>query len=371
MLQRNLQQRVLRSGYLADNEKYYRLWNLVLITPVLIVSLPVFLLLYLVLLFIQGFPVFYKGVRLGKNKKQFIIYKFRSLKVNAELRLKDHVLPTRSGLETPLGKFLRESRLDELPQFFNILRGDMNFIGPRPVRMEIAKLAGSAIKDYDIRFSVKPGLVGYTQLFTTHRTPKKIRAKFNSYFCRRRAIFWKEPFILAVTVGGMLRKMCFFVRIRLLSLIKSGRLMTRRMEVRLRLGKAEVTLKRDFDQVASNALPNKGTTVTATRDGNVTKSCFFLDINDEAFSFLSPAPVYGEKNMFLLELKTSCPKKLIKARCFGKVVERDISISASRFRSTKNKDCISKHLFLVYYTPVTDLDYYKIDKYFLNNSILR
>jgi lipopolysaccharide/colanic/teichoic acid biosynthesis glycosyltransferase len=130
-----------------------------------------------------GKPIFYKGDRLGKDKKIFSIYKFRTLPDNAQ---KDvigaELLSDKHNLTTPFTEFLRDTRLDELPQLWNVIKGDMSFIGPRPERPEIYDKLCKEIPNYDKRFLVKPGLLGYSQLFTPHGTPKKLRTLVdNSY----------------------------------------------------------------------------------------------------------------------------------------------------------------------------------------------
>jgi lipopolysaccharide/colanic/teichoic acid biosynthesis glycosyltransferase len=339
------------SGYRVTHPFIYRMWNLILLIPIFIAAFPVIFLLYVLLFFTQGTPVFYRGVRLGKDMKPFYMYKFRTLVLGAEVYTQNQVLPAQSGLETRLGKFLRESRLDELPQLFNILKGEMNFIGPRPVRPEIAREGGGTIKNYNIRFSVKPGLVGYTQLFMTHRTPKKIRARFNSYFCRRKVIFWKEPGILLMTVTGMMRKMGGFIKARLLDSRKIG----------------DRALLTYHEPQKPLSLPNRKMMLVSVTDHHPIFTCLLLDIDHETFSFFSAAPISKEENMFLLQRNLSSSQRRINACCFGRVVRKNIKTEGSGDGETETE---SQHFYMVYYTPASEFDFYKIDKYFLNNSIL-
>lgn len=352
-------------GYLVANERFYRLWNLFLLAVIGVLALPVMGILYILLRFTQRSPIFYKGIRLGRDKKPFMIYKFRTLALDAEMRTQNCVLPPRSGLETRLGKFLRDSRLDELPQLFNILRGDMNFFGPRPVRHEIARQAQRTIVHYNRRFSVKPGLVGYAQVFMTHRTPKVIRARFNSYFCRRKALFWKEPIILALTVWGMARKGFKFIKIRIIERLKAKMIHTQRQEPRFSFDDVKLDWFVDHDTMRVTRLEY----VRSTEQGT---HCLMMNINDEAFAFLSPVSLDNDEGTFLLQrcIKRS-RNKLIKAMCRVDLVPRDIRSIGSKIDVIKrNGGAKFKHMYLAYYKPVRDFDAYIIDKYFLGNSIL-
>ena len=100
------------------------------------------------------------------------------------MRSSGSVLPADSGIETPLGAFLRETRLDELPQLVNVVLGHMNICGPRPVRPEMAAIQRTRIAGYDLRFRVRPGLIGHTQAYMHHGTSKALRARYNNILCR-------------------------------------------------------------------------------------------------------------------------------------------------------------------------------------------
>lgn len=119
----------------------------------LVLISPVYLLIYFLIYFIDGRPIFYNSLRLGYMGKVFKLYKFRTMSennLNENLRI------------TKLGRFLRRSSLDELPQLFNIIKGDMVFVGPRPLPKNI--LYGSKLRRFaKKRSSVKPGLTGLSQ----------------------------------------------------------------------------------------------------------------------------------------------------------------------------------------------------------------
>lgn len=339
-------------GYRVTNEPLYRLWNLTLLAVIGSAALPVMGAIYVILRLTQRSPIFYKGIRLGRNRKPFIIYKFRTLATCAERRTQACVLPPQSGLETRVGKFLRVSRLDELPQLFNVLRGDMNFFGPRPVRRVIARQAQRTIAIYDRRFSVKPGLVGYAQLFMTHRTPKALRARLNAHFCRRKACFWKEPLIMTLTVWGMTRKGVEMI-------LKQSHRRFKAVVRRHRDASAPYA-HADLDRIVSNlAMRKTSLEYVCTEKGHI--NCVMLSINHEAFAFLAPVPLGTGDGMFLLQRDIKrAGKKMITAKCKVDLVLLDTSIMEPRF----------SYRYSAYYEPLKDFDAYVIDKFFLKNSLL-
>lgn len=339
-------------GYRVTNEPLYRLWNLALLAVIGSAAVPVMGAIYIMLRLTQRSPIFYKGIRLGRDRKPFIIYKYRTLASCAERRTQTCVLPPQSGLETRIGKFLRDSRLDELPQLFNVLRGDMNFFGPRPVRRVIARQARRTIACYDRRFSVKPGLVGYAQLFMTHRTPKAIRARLNAYFCKRKACFWKEPFIMALTVWGMVRK-----GVEIISKQSYRRIQA---VVRRHRDSSAAFAHVDLDRIVNNlAMRKTSLEYVCTEKGHV--NCIMLSINHEAFALLAPVPLGAGNGTFLLQRDIKrTRKKMITAKCKGDLVRIDKSVMEPRF----------SYMYSAYYEPLNDFDAYVIDKFFLGNSIL-
>jgi len=108
-------------------------------------------------------PVFFKQERLGINQKPFHLIKFRTMIHNAEEKTGPIRAKYNDSRVTRIGKFFRKTRLDEIPQFINILKGDMSFIGPRPIRKYFSDKYSKEIGYYPLRFSVKPGLTGWAQ----------------------------------------------------------------------------------------------------------------------------------------------------------------------------------------------------------------
>jgi len=140
----------------------------------LLLTIPVFLVLFFCYRFGDNKgPMFFKQKRIGKNGKEFYIYKFRSMVMDAEEKLKgnqvlyakyiqnDYKLePSEDPRITKLGAFIRKTSLDELPQFYNVLKGNMSLVGPRPVVEEELREYKNRVEEF---LSVKPGITGYWQ----------------------------------------------------------------------------------------------------------------------------------------------------------------------------------------------------------------
>ncbi len=115
-------------------------------------------------------PAFYKQVRLTKNGEKFEILKFRSMCVNAESDGVARLAGEKDSRITPIGKIIRACRIDELPQLFNILKGDMSIVGPRPERPEIAAQYEEELPDFKLRLQVRAGLTGLAQVYGRYNT---------------------------------------------------------------------------------------------------------------------------------------------------------------------------------------------------------
>ncbi|MDO8664774.1 MAG: sugar transferase [Candidatus Liptonbacteria bacterium] len=120
------------------------------------------LIAFLVKLSSRG-PIIYKQTRVGKNGREFVIYKFRTMRADAE-KNGPQWAETGDKRITLIGKFLRYSHLDELPQLLNIVKGELSFVGPRPERPEFVKILREKIPYYDVRHIIKPGVTGWAQI---------------------------------------------------------------------------------------------------------------------------------------------------------------------------------------------------------------
>ncbi|WP_130836251.1 exopolysaccharide biosynthesis polyprenyl glycosylphosphotransferase [Lachnoclostridium sp. Marseille-P6806] len=136
----------------------------------LILSSPVFLITALAIYFYDRGPVFYRQTRCTQGMKEFRIIKFRSMRVDAEKDGVARLAAQNDDRITPVGRFIRTCRIDELPQLFNVLRGEMSFIGPRPERPQIIRQYMEEMPEFAFRTRVKAGLAGYAQIYGKYNT---------------------------------------------------------------------------------------------------------------------------------------------------------------------------------------------------------
>jgi lipopolysaccharide/colanic/teichoic acid biosynthesis glycosyltransferase len=151
-----------------------RLLDVVLTALFLVVALPVGLIISLMLLGSSGRPVLYRGERVGRGGRVFTMLKFRTLNADAETRLGPYLgeeLVLRTEAEfTPVGRWLKATQLDEIPQFANVLRGEMSLVGPRPIRPRFFEELAVELPAYWQRLVVRPGLTGLAQVRRGYET---------------------------------------------------------------------------------------------------------------------------------------------------------------------------------------------------------
>lgn len=163
---------LMKYDYSYEGKREYgikRVLDLILSVVLLVCFLPVFIVTAICIKVEDGGPVFFRQERYTKNGKIFRIIKFRSMVVDAE---KDGAKPCigNDSRITKVGRVLRRSRIDELPQLLNILKGDMSFVGPRPERVEHVKQYIKEVPEFAYRLRVKGGLTGYAQIFGKYNT---------------------------------------------------------------------------------------------------------------------------------------------------------------------------------------------------------
>lgn len=133
-------------------------------------------------------PVFYKQTRLTRGGKEFSIYKFRSMIVDAEKQGGAQLAGKTDDRITPVGRIIRMLRLDELPQLLNILKGDMSVVGPRPERPELAHAYEKELPEFALRLRVKAGLTGYAQVYGKYNTSPGDKLKMDLLYIEKRSV---------------------------------------------------------------------------------------------------------------------------------------------------------------------------------------
>lgn len=161
-----LSQLVFSEGFRVSDIKllYKRGISIVLSLIALVLMLPYMVLIAIAIRLDSRGPALFRQKRIGKNGKVFTLYKFRSMRVDADLDGFPRPVEKDDDRLTRVGRFLRRSRMDELPQLYNILRGDMYFIGPRPFVVEQERELARQIPYYRYRWTVKPGATGWAQI---------------------------------------------------------------------------------------------------------------------------------------------------------------------------------------------------------------
>ena len=166
-----------------------RVLDIVLSAIALLVLWPFMLIIAVIIKSYDKGPAFYKQVRLTKGGKEFELIKFRSMRVDAEA---DGVARLSTGDKddriTPIGKWIRKLRLDELPQIINIFNGDMSIVGPRPERPEIAAKYEETLPEFRLRLQAKAGLTGYAQVYGKYNSSPREKLHMDMIYISRPSI---------------------------------------------------------------------------------------------------------------------------------------------------------------------------------------
>lgn len=155
----------------------------------LILASPVMVICALLIRLTSPGPVFYTQRRVGRGKRVFRLYKFRTMVQDAEKKTGPVLAADNDPRITPVGKFLRATRLDELPQLFNVLKGEMSFVGPRPERPVFVEEFERQYPDYPYRHLVKPGITGLAQVAGKYTTSPEDKLRFDLYYIRNYSLF--------------------------------------------------------------------------------------------------------------------------------------------------------------------------------------
>ena len=174
-----------------------RLEDIIISSIALAILSPVFLVLYLIIILDDGRPAFFIQDRIGLNNETFKIHKFRSMKNNTADSPK-YVRDEKHRI-TKIGKIMRPIRLDEIPQFYDILRGKMSFVGPRPEQPKFVEELSEQLPYYNLRHKVKPGLTGWAQInykYASTIQEQEIKLSYDLYYVKNRSLYLDLQIIL-------------------------------------------------------------------------------------------------------------------------------------------------------------------------------
>jgi exopolysaccharide biosynthesis polyprenyl glycosylphosphotransferase len=180
--------------------------DLLIVLIGLVVCLPLIPLIALIIYLDSPGPIFYGQERVGKGGRTFKMWKFRSMIPNAEAHCGPRWATGDDPRITRVGRILRKTRLDEIPQIYNVLRGEMSIIGPRPERPEFVAELNETLPYFPMRHAVKPGITGWAQVRYSYAGCKEeaaIKLEYDLYYIRHRSI-WLDLIILLRTPGKMI-----------------------------------------------------------------------------------------------------------------------------------------------------------------------
>ena len=176
-----------------------RLFDIIVALVLIVLFLPVYLIVSILILVKMGGPIFFRQKRPGKDGKIFEIYKFRTMTNEKDGR--GELLPDELRL-VGIGKFIRSTSLDELPQIFNVLNGDMSFVGPRPLLVEYLPLYNERQKK---RHDVKPGITGWAQVNGRNAISWEEKFEYDVWYVEHQS-FWLDIKILWMTFLKVVRR---------------------------------------------------------------------------------------------------------------------------------------------------------------------
>ncbi len=188
--------RINQVGLSIEYRVIKRIMDIVLSLIAIVLLSPLMIFTALFIYFKDGKNVIYKQNRVTVNNKIFTVYKFRTMVLNAEQNTGAVWSSENDPRITKVGAFLRKYWLDELPQFFNILKGDMSFVGPRPERPELVEKFTEDLPDFKFRTIVKSGLTGYAQVMAKYDTTPEYKLKFDLFYILNTNLFFDVNIII-------------------------------------------------------------------------------------------------------------------------------------------------------------------------------
>lgn len=197
---------LLSKGYtLSFDQRFWkRALDLLIALPLILVVSPFMVITSIAIKLYDGGPILYRQVRCTKYGKEFSIFKFRSMVVDAESDGVAKLARENDERITPVGKFIRSTRIDELPQLLNIIRGDMSFVGPRPERPEIIKEYSETMPEFPFRMRVKAGLTGYAQVYGKYNTTPYDKLKLDLFYIENYSL-WTDIKLILMTLKIVLK----------------------------------------------------------------------------------------------------------------------------------------------------------------------
>ena len=193
-------------GWFRDISK--RTFDILSSLAILLAGLPFMLIAIVGIRIEDGGPVFYRQTRVGKDGKNFAVLKFRSMRTDAEKNGAQWAQAKDSRV-TKIGAFMRTTRIDELPQLFNVLWGDMSFVGPRPERPEFVKDFVEKIEFYEERHRVKPGITGWAQIrypYGASNKDAKEKLQYDLYYAKNYSLLFDITILLQTVEVVLFRK---------------------------------------------------------------------------------------------------------------------------------------------------------------------
>lgn len=154
----------------------------------LILSSPLWALIALAVKVEDHGPVLYRQMRVGRDNREFVNFKFRSMVADSDKKWGVVPAKVHDPRITRVGRLLRSTAMDELPQLWNILRGDMSFVGPRPEWAELVKEFRKDIPGFDRRHSVRPGLTGFAQIYGDSELPRRQKLRYDLLYIKRQSL---------------------------------------------------------------------------------------------------------------------------------------------------------------------------------------
>jgi exopolysaccharide biosynthesis polyprenyl glycosylphosphotransferase len=191
-----------RMGLTFEQRIVKRCMDVVISLLAIILSAPIMLVCAIIIKASDGGPVFYRQERLTINNKPYRIYKLRTMRIDAEAATGAVISGKDDPRVTPFGRFLRRSKLDEVPQFYNVLKGDMSVVGPRSERPEFVANFEKEIPGYSQRFAVKAGITGLAQVAGNYDTTPQDKLRYDLLYIKNYSVL-QDLKIMFLTVRAI------------------------------------------------------------------------------------------------------------------------------------------------------------------------